>query len=327
MNEDTALTIYRQPIAAPRAAMTLDQVIMAWLNAKSERTHSAKTRRAYTDAIEQFRSVLHAAGLDLDGDPAIVATLAQGYAGRAVADGQPVSGATFNQRLAILSSFYRYAIKHQVLAENPLLIPDRRPVNAEHAATPLDATEVEARLQMIDRADLCGKRDYALLSMLLMTGRRASELAGLRAGDIRLTRNGKKASITWRHCKGGKVMRDDIEGKTVQALVGYLHNVYGAQLGQLAMDAPVWVSVSRRNAGQAISAQAIADICEKRLGESRVHVTRHTFAVAMERAGASLSDIGARLGHNDLKTTSDYLKRLHSSENAYAGKLESMFGI
>jgi len=47
----------------------------------------------------------------------------------------------------------------------------------------------------------------------------------------------------------------------------------------------------------------------------------------MERAGASLSDIGARLGHANLKTTSDYMVRLHSSENKYAGALEKMFGI
>jgi len=333
MNDETAIAMYQDSQAVSSSGaisqqcMTLDLVITAWLNAKSERTHSAKTQRAYDDTLTQFRAILQAAGLDLDGDPAIVATLAQGYAGRTVAGGKAVSPATFNQRLAILSSFYRYAIKHQVLAENPMLIPERRPVEHAAAATPLEASDVVTRLQAIDRADLRGERDYALLSVLLVTGRRVSELANLRAGDIRFSSGGKKASVTWRHCKGGKVMRDELPAHTAKALLAYLHKAHGASLARLAPDAPVWVSVSRRNEGRAISAQAVADICLERLGTSKVHATRHTFAIAMEQSGAKLSDIGARLGHNDLKTTSDYMKRLHSAENSYAGQVESLFGI
>ena len=332
MNDETAIAMYQDSQAVSSSSaisqqrMTLDQVITAWLNAKSERTHSAKTQRAYDDTLTQFRAILQAAGLDLDGDPAIVATLAQGFAGQST-NGRPVAPATFNQRCAILSSFYLFAIKRNVLARNPITLVERRPVHHEHAAAPLEATEVEARLQAIDRTSLPGARDYALLALLFLTGRRASELAGLRCGDIRFGRSGNRASITWRRCKGGKVMRDDIEGQTAQALVSYLHKAYGTQLASLEKDAPVWVSVSHHNAGQAITTQAIADVCEQRLGVSKVHVTRHTFAVAMERAGASLSDIGARLGHTDLKTTSEYMKRLHSAENAYADKLETMFGM
>lgn len=255
-----------------------------------------------------------------------MATLAQGYAGRSVSKGkEDVSGATFNQRLAILSSFYTYAQKHSVVDHNPIDLVERRPTNHKDAAMPLDSLDVQTRLQGINRNELQGLRDYVLLSVLLVTGRRGNELATLRFGDIQFT--GKKASITWTRCKGGKVMHDELPAHTSQMLLSYLHKVYGRSLSALSNETPVWVSFSRHNLGKAISAQTIADICLERLGTSKIHATRHTFAVAMEQAGASLSDIGARLGHSDLKTTSEYMKRLHSAENAYAGKLESLFGM
>jgi integrase/recombinase XerD len=327
--EENAVTIYTGnglgTVTQPSHYMTIATTIAAWLDAKSKRTDSAKTKRAYADTITQFRGLLQSAGLDLDSESAIVATAAQGYAGRTVSEGKDVSGATFNQRLAILSSFYTYAQKHSVLERNPIGLVERRPTNHKDAAMPLDSFDVQERLQAIDRTELQGLRDYVLLSVLLVTGRRANELAALRYGDIRFT--GKKASVTWTRCKGGKVMHDELPAHTSAALLSYLHKVYGRALSTLDRDTPIWVSCSRHNQGKAISAQAIADICLERLGTSKIHATRHTFAVMMEQAGASLSDIGARLGHSDLKTTSDYMKRLHSAENAYAGKLESLFGI
>lgn len=328
-NEEKAVTIYTGNglgnVDQPSQHMTISQVIAAWLDAKSKRTDSAKTKRAYADTSSQFRALLQSAGLDLESEPAIVATVAQGYAGRSVSEGKDVSSATFNQRLAIISSFYAYAQKHGVLERNPIGLVERRPTNHKEAAMPLDSLDVQTQLQAIDRSGLQGLRDYVLLSVLLVTGRRANELAALRFGDIRFS--GKKVSVTWTRCKGGKVMHDELPAHTSAALLSYLHTVYGRALPTLAHDTPVWVSCSRHNQGKAISAQAIADICEMRLGTSKIHATRHTFAVMMEQAGASLSDIGARLGHSDLKTTSDYMKRLHSAENAYAGKLESLFGL
>jgi site-specific recombinase XerD len=289
--------------------------------------HNQRRRRGPIAIRSRNSGVCYAAkgGLDLDSEPTIVATLAQGYAGQSTT-GEEVSPATINQRLAILSSFYTYAQKRDVLERNPITLVDRRPVQHKDAALPLEQADVQTLLQAIDRADVHGARDYALLSVLLVTGRRSNELANLRYGDIRF--KGKNATaITWLRCKGAKVMYDELPTSTTQALLAYLHKAYGAQLAGLDKDAPVWVSVSRHNAGKAISAQAIADICEQRLGTSKVHATRHTFAAAMEAAGAKLSDIGARLGHHDLKTTSEYMKRMHSAEHAYADKIEVLFGI
>jgi integrase len=190
---------------------------------------------------------------------------------------------------------------------------------------PLDAGDVKHKLNAIDRSMLVGQRDYALLSVALKTGRRLSELAGLRWADLLIT--GAQVTLTFRHAKGGKVMADKLTAQTSKALLEYLYTVYGHDLGTMKSDAAIWVSVSNRTRGKALSIQAVADVCQARLGVSKVHALRHTFAHTMEKAGAAVSEIQARLGHESLQTTGRYLASLRRAENSHADKLDELFGI
>ena len=92
-------------------------------------------------------------------------------------------------------------------------------------------------------------------------------------------------------------------------------------------ETPVWLSLSRQNKGTAISGQAIANIFYKHLGTSKVHTLRHTFVHTMERSGAPVSEIQARLGHESLATTGRYLAALKRAENPYADELSRLFGL
>ena len=300
--------------------MSLDQAVTAWLG----EFKSKKTQRAYKDGITSFRELLHSSGFDLDANKHTVSLAAQSWCGKSITN-EPVSAATYNQRKSILSSFYNYALRHEVLEYNPMQLVRGQKATTKDAALPLDASDVETSLASIDRSTIEGLRDYALLSLALTTGRRASELATLTWGNISIT--AKSMVIRWEHCKGDKLMLDDIKPGTQKALLVYLQKLYGAELGSLSANSPIFVSFSRNSFQKQISIQTVSNICKRYLGTSKVHATRHTFAVGMERAGANLSDIGARLGHANLKTTSDYMVRLHSSENKYADQLEKMFGI
>src|SRR5215212_7413627 len=101
-------------------------------------------------------------------------------------------------------------------------------------------------------------------------------------------------------------------------LAAYLDTLYGAQLGNLRPDAPLWVPLSRNTPGRpALSVRSLETICHDRLG-IHFHGLRHTFACTMEDAGAKVSDIQGRLGHSSLATTGRYLAALRSSENPHA---------
>src|SRR6266446_5360871 len=92
----------------PKEAMSLDQCIAAWLDAKKGRSGSEKTATAYRDGLAEFRDLLASTGRDLNAGASIIAPLAQGWAQVSKREGATVSPSTYNQRLAILSSFYRY---------------------------------------------------------------------------------------------------------------------------------------------------------------------------------------------------------------------------
>src|SRR5262249_20771191 len=158
-----------------------------------------------------------------------------------------VTSNTYNQRLAILSSFYRYAIKHEVLEVNPIERVERRVVRKEHAAHALPPKAISQGLKAIDRETREGKRDHALLQVALSTGRRVSEIAGMRSGH--LTWAGQTVIVRWPRCKGGKTMTDTLPTKTTTALLDYLHALYGQDLTRLPGNTPVWVSFSDRNQG------------------------------------------------------------------------------
>jgi len=128
-------------------------------------------------------------------------------------------------------------------------------------------------------------------------------------------------------CKCWKTRRDKIPAATSAAIADYLVAAFGDHLGELTDDSPIWLICARNRAGQPMHASALRKIWYKRLGTFKIHASRHTFAVGMEEAGARLSDIGARLGHNSLQTTRLYMTRLHSAENPFAAKLEANFGI
>lgn len=324
------LTTPRQELDRARARAALDQAIAAWLHAKSGRSGSLKTQATYHDTIAQFRNALAPAGLDLDADPRAVALAAQGWAAQRALGSRgsgDVSPSTYNQRLAVLSSFYKYAKKLGLFtSENPIDRVERRSVQAYASAAPIDKLTLRARLKAISRDDQAGQRDYALLAIYVNTGRRLSEVAALRWSDIHQASD--RVTLYFRHAKGGKVMSDTLPPGISKALMTWLTTCYGAQLNQLTPEQPIWVSRSTNGtAGAALSIRAVAAICADRLGVSKVHALRHTFAHMMEDAGAKTSEIQARLGHSSMATTGRYLAALRAAENPYADTLAQQLGL
>jgi len=312
------ITIYQVP-----ARMTIDQAILAWLDEK--RADSLRTATAYEETLNDFRDTLRSAGLDLDSEPAMIAPLAQGWCRSSKRDGAQVTATTFNQRRSIISSYYKYAITYEVLPYNPMERVKRQKLGKKDAARPLASSTIKGGLAKIDRSTPEGMRDYALLSVALATGRRVSEIAGLRYKHLH--RDGNTCVVDFDHLKGKKTATNRLAPRTTSALYAYLECIYPGQLLTLPGDAPIWVSFSDRNKGQAIGTRTLANICEAYLGTSKTHAPRHTLAVTMHNKHAKITDISRALGHSNVAITSDYLEEHLSYENPLAAELEDEFGI
>jgi integrase len=311
---------------------SIDLAIAGWLDAHSR---SVKTLKAYVDVINQFRGELRRIGCDLDGDIRTLAMVAQRFASQTRDPSkEQASKSTRNLRLAILSSFYEYALARYLLAPmddqghiaNPLKIVEREKIEPYQGIHWLEPEEAQAALNKIDRSTDLGRRDYALLVVLLTTGRRLQEVASLEWQHLHV--KGQRVTLTFEHCKGDKTMLDTLNRANSTALLAWLHAYYGRNLAALPKNTPVWVTLSRNTAqrGNPLGIQAIQQVCQKYL-EVHTHITRHTFSQLMIRAGATMPELQARLGHGSLATTTTYVRVLSSAENPYADKIAAMLGI
>ena len=127
-------------------------------------------------------------------------------------------------------------------------------------------------------------------------------------------------------CKGGKQMDDLLPTMASTAILTWLGRCYG-DLERVRPDAPVWVCLSRRDEGKPLTTRGMSQVCQKYLGTSKVHVTRHTFARTMEDAGAKVSEISMRLAQDNPAVVGRYLARLRREDNQYADSLVSLYGF
>jgi site-specific recombinase XerD len=226
---------------------SLEAIIGGWLEEKAHR--SPKTREAYRTTLLAFRQLLLDNGLDLlwkeDDFLPTIADYAQVFARTRSPQARrqgAVKPATQAQRLAILSSFYLYAIKRRhLLSGNPIDGVDRPNVQPYAQAAPLEQEEVEARLQAIDATTMQGKRDLALLAVLLATGRRVSEIASLQRRHLQVS--GQRLIVTFERTKGDEQLRDSLPSSIARVLIAWLEAYYGTSWQEIPAEAPVWVNV------------------------------------------------------------------------------------
>lgn len=328
----------------------ITQAIVTWVHNKKLHSGSVRTEQTYEKTIKGFRAHLRAHGRDLDSPRKTIAPYLQAWA----ASGAGKSGATLNQRLSIVSSFYTYARKRDLLTsweeesdgngaiirrrvplDNPADYVERAKVIPYGKATALQPETVSEKLAALSsETSPLGLRDYALLAVAFTTGRRLAELAGLEWQDVEITgpKRAPRVALTWRRAKGNKELADQLEPAVGDALLRYLRAVYNEKL-EIAPEAPIWVSLdfARTRLGRqpmaALSPRAIEYRYKRLLGKGKAHISRHSFALGMKKAGAPLDVIQERLAHESLETTAEYLPKLERSENPYAPSVAALFGL
>jgi integrase/recombinase XerD len=328
---NSSVTDYQERIT--ERGVTIEALIQAWLHAKEQLSHSAKTQLAYARTIQAFRSFLQSHNLDLIFKSPdfihLVGDAAQSfvvYRSQLSHHKGAVASATQGQRLSILSSFYAYAIKRGHLSTtNPILLVDRPTIEAYGQSRAIEHDELAERLKEIDLSTERGLRDMAILLVLLHTGRRVSEVASLTRKDVTIA--GTQVMLTFK-VKGGGTMRDILEITPSSILTMWLTCFYGEDFIQVSEESPLWVDLHHKELrGCQLKYNGFSGICNRYLGTTKVHVTRHSFAVLMEEANAKLTDIQRRLGHKNVATTGIYMEKMTQDENAFSGEITKLLGF
>jgi site-specific recombinase XerD len=175
---------------------------------------------------------------------------------------------------------------------------------------PLDRRQVAQLLCSCDRRTRCGRRDFAVLALLLRLGLRAGEVAALELGDL----DWRSGDILVRG-KGRRVERLPLPVDVGQAVASWLR--YGRPR---CSSRQVFTTLLAPRQG--LSRKGISAIVHRAGQRSGVattaHRLRHTAACALLRSGASLPEIGQVLRHGSMLSTAIYAKVDHAALSAVA---------
>jgi integrase/recombinase XerD len=166
----------------------------------------------------------------------------------------------------------------------------------------LEPGEVARLLASCDRRTSVGRRDLAILTLLVRLGLRAGEVAGLSLEDVDW-----RAGQLMVHGKANRIAQLPLPVDVGEAMVAYLRRGRPAT----AQGRSVFVRVRaphRALTPAGVSAVVFAAGQRAGLGELRAHRLRHTAATGLLRAGASLTEVGQVLGHRQPLTTAIYAK-------------------
>ena len=262
----------------------------------AERGLAALTLESYAHDLQDFREYLFA--LNRTSWEEVTLEDLQGYLASLEARG--LSARSRARRLSALRQFFRFLLREEKLAANPVELLDspRLPLKLPKV---LGEQEVAALLAATDPATPLGQRDGALLEVLYATGLRVSELVGLTLKQVDLRRGVVRVKG-----KGDKERLVPLVPPAVEKLKLYISQ--GRR--QLMQDRESQYLFLNRW-GKPLTRQGFWKILKHYALKAGVrdlspHTLRHSFATHLLSRGANLRVLQLLLGHSDLATTQIY---------------------
>jgi len=270
---------------------------------KLEKNVSPHTLRSYIGDLRQFEEYLDRRAKEHDEKKTAVEDvtvhLVRAYLASLAKQNKKSS---IGRKLAALKGFYRYLIREQRIAQDPLALIST-PKQEKPLPKFLSVDDVFRLLGGIRGADILSLRDRAILETLYSTGARVSEAVGLNWGDVDF-----RLGVIRVMGKGSKERIVPIGEIALKALEDYA-----------AEQTLVWKRTAKGNhpvflnhRGRRITTRSVARVVEKYLKAADIqvrmgpHGLRHTFATHLLNGGADLRMIQEMLGHASLSTTQRY---------------------
>ena len=208
---------------------------------------------------------------------------------------------------SVLSCFFRYL--HEIgTLKNDLSphIPKTKKYREENIPETWTPEEIQKLLEVIDRTNNIGKRDYAMILLAILLGMRAGDICALKFRNL----DWKSKLITYTQQKTGKVNTLPILPEIGDAIIDYLKN------GRIESDCDN-IFVKHQHPYGAISASTTLGCSIKRYmgyaglkikDRKATHSLRHTLASSLLYEQTPLMTISNVLGHFNQRATVGYIK-------------------
>ena len=262
---------------------------------------SDTTLRSYRYHLGRFEAYLERAGVEsISG---LSPTLLRAFAVERAAQG--LAPASLRTEAGVLRVFLRYVYRERLVGSD-LSAAAEAPQTRRLSAIPrsIGWDEVNGVLAGVDRRTQVGRRDYAILLLLITYGLRAREIARLTLDDI----DWKRERLAVPQRKAGHSTAFPLTAAVGEAIVDYLRDGRPATTDRhvfIAAVAPRRPLSDPEVSGRARRHLLNAGIDVPRLGS---HTLRHTTAQRLVDAGFDLKTIGDFIGHRSARSTEIYAK-------------------
>lgn len=273
---------------------------------------SAHTRRAYRCDIMSFLSAF-----SMDRLAHITADEIAVYRDGLLESLQP---STVARRLTVIRQFLDFCTSAKLLRHNPAQAVRSPKVSQYSSTNGLTREQAESLLRQPDRATVKGKRDYAILCLMLHNGLRNSEVTGIRWRDFYEERGHVVLNIRG---KGEKRSITKVKPNVMAAIQDYMW----ASSRELDAESPLFIG-ERTNSvvywdrvGKPLSPGGIRYIVSEyaRLAgigkQITPHSLRHTCVTLCLDGGGTIRHAQYLAQHEDPKTTIRYDRNRHNLDD------------
>lgn len=191
---------------------------------------------------------------------------------------------------------------------------------------PFTIEQVKELLSNIDRSTLQGKRDYAMLNLLVGTGIREIELIKADMGDIRQESGEVVLFIQGK----GHDSKDDFVVLT-NSVIKPINEYQSARIVFKETD-PLFSSLSDRNYNKRLTTRSISRIVRNYLNvmglhnkRLTAHSFRHTAITHCIQQGANIQDVQKMARHTNINTTMIYFHNINRIRNAPEKYLNGLY--
>ena len=230
-------------------------------------------------------------------------------------DGTARAPVTVNRLKAALRSFGSWLVDMDHLPSNPANRLEIRRCERQSPSILTDPERKRMSREVASRKGAAAERDRVMLAILLGTGIRLSELAGLDVADVDL--DGKRIRI---HAKGGHTETRFLTSDLRRLLRKYLR-----RRAESPFETPAVFLSNREQRISTRQVQARFKLWLQWAGIDRpglsVHSTRHTFGTRLYRKTHDLMLVGKAMGHRTMEATCIYV---HQDDDALEDALETL---
>lgn len=186
---------------------------------------------------------------------------------------------------------------------------------ADHKKDELTSAQAKKLISSIDRTTLNGKRDYAMIVLMITTGMRTIEVERATIGDMRALGD---TTVLYYQGKGRseKVVFKKLAAQVEDAIRDYLR-----ARGKADDTEALFISTAHRNAGEGLTTRSISRIVKERLKAAGLdspyltaHSLRHTCATQNLLNGGSLEETQQLLDHRNIATTMIYAHHIDQAK-------------